>query len=47
MEYRIGLIGCGTVGQGLLEILDKKREFLRDACGFVRPLSGIMFVCIV
>ena len=34
MEHRIGLIGCGTVGQGLLEILDKKREFLRDAYGF-------------
>jgi homoserine dehydrogenase len=34
MEYRIGLIGCGTVGQGLLEILHKKREFLRDAQDF-------------
>jgi homoserine dehydrogenase len=41
MEYRIGLIGCGTVGQGLLEILDKKREFLRDAFGFEARVVAI------
>jgi len=41
MEYRIGLIGCGTVGQGLLEILDKKREYLRDACGFEARVVAI------
>jgi homoserine dehydrogenase len=41
MEYRIGLIGCGTVGQGLLEILDKKREFLRDVYGFEVRLVAI------
>jgi homoserine dehydrogenase len=41
MEYRIGLIGCGTVGQGLLEILDKKREFLRDAYGFEARVVAI------
>jgi homoserine dehydrogenase len=41
MEYRIGLIGCGTVGQGLLEILDRKREFLRDACGFETRVVAI------
>jgi homoserine dehydrogenase len=34
MEYKIALIGCGTVGRGLLEILERKREFLRDACDF-------------
>ena len=34
MEYRIGLIGCGTVGQGLLEILDKKAPYLRDVLDF-------------
>ena len=34
MEYRIGMIGCGTVGQGLLEILHKKSANLRDAYGF-------------
>jgi homoserine dehydrogenase len=41
MEYRIGLIGCGTVGQGLLEILDKKREFLRDVHGFEARVVAI------
>jgi homoserine dehydrogenase len=41
MEYRIGLIGCGTVGQGLLGILNKKREFLRDACGFEARVVAI------
>ncbi|MGZ4886173.1 MAG: homoserine dehydrogenase [Candidatus Aminicenantales bacterium] len=41
MEYRIGLVGCGTVGQGLLEILDKKREFLRDAYGFESRVVAI------
>lgn len=34
MEYKIMLIGCGTVGQGLLEILLKKAEFLRDCHHF-------------
>ena len=41
MEYRIGLVGCGTVGQGLLEILDKKKEFLRDAYGFEARVVAI------
>ncbi|MEN6311680.1 MAG: homoserine dehydrogenase [Acidobacteriota bacterium] len=41
MEYRIGLIGCGTVGQGLLEILDKTKEYLRDACGFEARVVAI------
>jgi homoserine dehydrogenase len=34
MEHRIGLIGCGTVGQGLLQILHDKKDHLRDAYGF-------------
>lgn len=41
MEYRIGLIGCGTVGQGLLEILDKKKEYLRDTFGFEARIVAI------
>lgn len=41
MEYRIGLIGCGTVGQGLLEILDKKKEYLRDTFGFEAKIVAI------
>ncbi len=31
MEVKIALIGCGTVGRGLLEILDNKRLQLKDA----------------
>lgn len=34
MEYKIGLIGCGTVGKGLLEILTKKREYLKEKFDF-------------
>ncbi len=41
MEYRIGLIGCGTVGQGLLEILDRKKEYLRDVHGFEARVVAI------
>ena len=41
MEYKIGFIGCGTVGQGLLEILDRKREHLRDAYDFETRLVAV------
>lgn len=42
MEYKIGLIGCGTVGQGLLEILESKREHLRDAYDFEARLVAVI-----
>ncbi len=41
MEYKISLIGCGTVGQGLLEILVKKGEDLRKKYGFEARLVAI------
>ena len=41
MELKIGLIGCGTVGTGLLEILDKKREHLRDTFDFEARLVAV------
>ena len=41
MEYKLGLIGCGTVGQGLLEILESKREHLRDAYDFEVRLVAV------
>jgi homoserine dehydrogenase len=41
MEHRIGLIGCGTVGQGLLGILREKKDFLRDAFGFEAKVVAI------
>ena len=41
MEYKIGLIGCGTVGQGLLEILDSKNEYLRDQFDFEPKIVAV------
>ena len=41
MEYRIGLVGCGTVGQGLLEILLKKKESLREKLDFEAKVVAI------
>jgi homoserine dehydrogenase len=41
MEHRIGLIGCGTVGQGLLQILHDKKDHLRDAYGFEAKVVAI------
>ncbi len=41
MEHRLGLIGCGTVGQGLLEILRDKKDVLRDSFGFEARVVAI------
>jgi len=41
MGLKIGLIGCGTVGTGLLEILDRKREQLKDAYDFEPKVVAI------
>jgi homoserine dehydrogenase len=41
MELKIGLVGCGTVGQGLLEILDRKREYLKDSHNFEPKIVAI------
>ena len=41
MEHKIGLIGCGVVGQGLLQILHDKRDYLRDAFGFEARVVAI------
>jgi hypothetical protein len=32
-EIRIGLVGCGTVGGGLLEMIDRQRSAVRDRYG--------------
>ncbi len=34
VSQKIALIGFGTVGRGLVEILEQKREFLRDSHGY-------------
>jgi len=41
MEHKIGLIGCGTVGQGFLEILVKKREYLKEKLDFKVKIVAI------
>jgi len=41
MEYKIGLIGCGTVGQGFMEILEKKGEYLKEKLGFEARVVAI------
>jgi homoserine dehydrogenase len=41
MEVKIALIGCGTVGTGLLEILDKKREHLKAVFDFEPKIVAI------
>src|SRR4030065_1921736 len=41
MELKIGLVGCGTVGQGLREILARKRDYLKDAYGFEPRIVAI------
>lgn len=41
MEYKICLIGCGTVGQGFLEILHKKRNWLDKRFGFQAKIVAI------
>jgi len=42
MEHKLGLIGCGTVGQGLLEILRDKKDLLRDKFGFEARVVAIV-----
>ncbi len=41
MEHKIALVGCGTVGQGLLQILHEKKDYLRDAFGFEARVVAI------
>jgi len=41
MEYGIGLVGCGTVGQGFLEILHRKGDYLRDVLDFEARVVAI------
>ena len=41
MAHKIALIGFGTVGQGLCEILLDKRDFLRETLGFEWEIVAI------
>jgi homoserine dehydrogenase len=41
MLYRIGIVGCGTVGRGFLEILDRKAAALEAESGFQARIVAI------
>ena len=41
MEHKLGLIGCGIVGQGLLEILSKKKDFLKNTFDFEAKVVAV------
>jgi homoserine dehydrogenase len=41
MLYRIGIVGCGTVGRGLLEILERKAAALEAESGFQARIVAI------
>jgi homoserine dehydrogenase len=41
MIYRVGLIGCGTVGQGFLEILNNKKKHLKENYDFECEIVAI------
>jgi homoserine dehydrogenase len=41
MKYRIGLVGCGVVGRGFLEILSAKAEELKARHGFEAKVVAI------
>jgi len=41
MEIKIALIGCGTVGTGLLEILEAKSEYLKNKFDFEPKVVAI------
>lgn len=41
MEHKLGLIGCGTVGQGLLQILLSKNGFLKEAFNFEAKVVAV------
>jgi homoserine dehydrogenase len=41
MEHKLALIGCGTVGQGFLEILQEKKKTLKEKYGFSALLVSV------
>ena len=41
MKIRVGLIGLGTVGSGVLDLLERHRDFFKGSLGFDFELQGI------
>ena len=42
MRARIGLLGCGTVGRGFLQLLDRERERIRARTGVELEIAKIL-----
>src|SRR3989304_3861919 len=40
MEIRLGIVGLGTVGQGVLELLERHRSFYAGQLGFDFTLAA-------
>lgn len=40
-EIRIGLVGCGTVGRGLLEMIDRQKQAIADRYGVAFRVSRL------
>src|SRR5687768_16364022 len=41
MKIRIGMIGLGTVGSGVLELLDRHADFFRSDLGFEFQVAAL------
>jgi homoserine dehydrogenase len=41
MKIRIGIIGLGTVGSGVLDLLERHAAFFRDSLGFEFPITAL------
>ncbi len=42
MKHKIALIGFGTVGQGITEILTQKRDYLKDTYGYEFDIVAVV-----
>src|SRR5437016_13865596 len=41
-QYKLGLLGCGKVGQGLVELVSRNRALIRDRAGIDLSFTQIL-----
>jgi homoserine dehydrogenase len=41
-QYKIGLLGCGTIGQDLLELVSRNRELIHERSGVDLSFTRIL-----
>ena len=41
-QYKIGLLGCGTVGRGLVELVNRNRSLIRERSGIDLSITKIL-----